>query len=81
MTFRVEQPPQDTKLLASYCRRMFERVEGALRSVSGVQLDELHVAPTKPRTGVIVLADGTDWNPGSGQGVYCYYNGTWNKLG
>lgn len=45
------------------------------------ELKELHSAPVKIRLGMVVLADGTDWNPGSGQGVYCYYNSQWNKLG
>lgn len=31
--------------------------------------------------GVVAYADGTTWNPGSGEGVYAYYNSTWNKLG
>lgn len=41
----------------------------------------LNVAPERPRDGMTVGADGTNWNPGSGQGVYTYYNATWNKLG
>lgn len=57
------------------------RVAGGFESISSVQFDELHVEPAKPRTGLTVLADGTDWNPGGGQGVYTYYNNTWNKLG
>jgi hypothetical protein len=40
-----------------------------------------HAAPNKVYDGLTVLADGTDWNPGGGQGVYTYYAGTWNKLG
>lgn len=38
---------------------------------------------TEPTTGdgVIAYADGTSWNPGSGEGIYAYYNSTWNKLG
>jgi hypothetical protein len=46
-----------------------------------IELKELHSAPVKVRTGMIVLADGTDWDPGSGAGFYGYYNGQWNKLG
>lgn len=46
-----------------------------------MELKELHSAPVKVRIGMIVLADGTDWDPGSGQGFYGYYNGQWNKLG
>lgn len=52
----------------------------------------LHKEPAKVYEGMTVLADGTNWNPhtgshggggsgGSGQGVYTYYNATWNKLG
>ena len=63
---------------ADWMRREFEKVEQAFRQL---QLEELHVEPSKPREGMLVLADGSDWDPGSGQGVYAYYNGVWNKLG
>jgi hypothetical protein len=52
-----------------------------------LELKELHSPPVKIRLGMIVLADGTDWDPGNGAGVYCYYivppavSPTWNKLG
>ena len=39
-----------------------------------------HVAPTKPREGMLVYADGTDWNPGSGAGYYVYYAGAWHAM-
>lgn len=41
----------------------------------------LNGAPAKPREGMVVGADGTNWNPGGGKGVYAYYSGSWNKLG
>lgn len=44
-------------------------------------LTERHTPPAKLREFLIVAADGTDWNPGSGKGVYAYYSGAWNKLG
>ncbi|MGH9425716.1 MAG: hypothetical protein ACRD2L_05340 [Terriglobia bacterium] len=46
-----------------------------------VHVDKLHVAPAKPRDGMVVLADGTNWNPGSGAGFYGYRNGAWQFLG
>lgn len=46
-----------------------------------VQLVTQNVAPSKPRTGMTLLADGTHWNPGSGAGVYTYYGAAWHKLG
>lgn len=44
-------------------------------------LQELHEEPKKLILGMTVLADGTDWDPGSGAGVYTYYGSAWHKLG
>ncbi len=41
----------------------------------------LYAAPARVKEGMIVLADGTTWNPGSGAGFYGYYGGAWHKLG
>lgn len=41
----------------------------------------LHAAPAKKIEGMIRRADGTDWNPGSGSGLYQYRGGTWHLLG
>lgn len=48
---------------------------------NGELLTTLHNEPAKPRDGLVVLADGTDWNPGSGAGAYCYYASAWHFLG
>lgn len=45
-----------------------------------VQLRPLNVAVAKPREGMVVYADGTNWNPGGGKGVYVYTGGAWSKL-
>ena len=39
-----------------------------------------HSAPSKLREPTFRVVDGTDWNPGSGQGVYVYLGGAWTKL-
>lgn len=39
-------------------------------------LEELNVAPVKPLNGALYLADGTNWDPGAGRGVYW-----WDKTG
>lgn len=36
--------------------------------------------PNNPLEGMIVIADGIDWDPGSGGGFYGYRNGSWEKL-
>ena len=45
-----------------------------------LNLDALYAAPKKFREGSIVLAK-APWNPGSGDGVYCYRGGAWHLLG
>jgi len=46
-----------------------------------VQLQPQSVAPAKPRAGLLVEADGTNWNPGSGAGLYIYRAGAWVFIG
>lgn len=46
-----------------------------------LQLQVLYAAPKRPRDGMIVVADGTSWNPGSGAGAYRYQGGSWSIMG
>ncbi len=43
-------------------------------------LKTLYAAPSRIFDGMIVLADGTTWNPGSGAGVYARISGAWVRL-
>lgn len=82
--FVFDQLPvtQDSAHLALWMAQQLQSLERALNEgLTDIRLVELHVEPSRPRTGMTVLADGTDWDPGSGQGVYTYYNSQWNKLG
>ena len=64
-----------------WVQREFEHVAEELNLINTIRLIERHVEPTRPRAGDVVLADGSDWDPGSGQGYYGYYAGAWHKLG
>lgn len=44
-------------------------------------LEQLNAVPDRLVAGMIVWADGTNWDPGSGQGIYWYDGSTWNLLG
>ena len=44
------------------------------------KLEVTTAEPSKPQTGEVVLADGTDWNPSNGRGLY-YYDGGWQQVG
>ena len=49
--------------------------------VDFVQLNVLHKAPKKPREGMVVCADGSDWQPlAAGGGFFGYFGGAWKKL-
>lgn len=82
MTYKATNPGEyvgeEVRRLAVF---MYEELLKVDVATEPQPLEELHVAPLRPRTGMIVLADGSDWDPGSGQGFYGYYGGAWNKLG
>lgn len=58
----------------------FRRVATNFLSLDNLALRVSNAAPTRPRDGMVVYADGTDWNPGAGVGFYGYENGAWVKL-
>lgn len=67
--------------LQNYVVRELQKLSVSLGGVLPKEIPELHVEPTKVKDFLTVAADGTDWNPGAGQGVYTYYAGAWHKLG
>lgn len=78
MKYVPTDPPVDDKGLRLWIYAELQRIaEGA----GELQLDTLHAAPSKPREGLVVMADGTDWDPGSGAGAYIYRGSAWHLLG
>jgi len=45
-----------------------------------LSMEVLHNEPERLFEGLIACADGTDWNPGSGAGLYLYIGSAWTKL-
>lgn len=74
--------PYDIKLFPKYLNNELLKIEESLISQKDLlSLSTTNVAPSKVDDGDIRFADGTDWNPGAGAGIYAYYSGAWNKLG
>lgn len=75
--------PREKGAFEAYLREQFEQLSAVPTrlNASSVKLRVLHAAPIRPRQGVIVYADGTDWNPGSGEGVYRHNGTSWVFLG
>lgn len=43
-------------------------------------LKTIYAEPKRVFEGMVIKADGTTWDPGSGAGVYAYVGGAWTKL-
>ena len=84
MSFLVKVPGvNDFRDLNEYLEDLENRIEEAFRTgeFSAFNLSEINVVPDKPRDGDVINADGTDYDPGSGKGIY-YFNGSaYVKLG
>ena len=77
----VPKLPPAGSPLAEYIYAEFLRISeeiGLIREGRGLSV--LASAPKKPREGMIVIADGTNWNPGAGLGAYEFKAGVWVKL-
>jgi hypothetical protein len=74
-------PAPGNEGLVEYLSAELRRISEELGQLAeGRGFPSLHAEPLKPRDGMIVLADGTDWNPGSGAGFYERKGGVWSKL-
>lgn len=78
------QPPDQNdpvlSALATWMESELGQIASALQSTPMTKFNVLHVAPGKPRNGMVVYADGTDWDPGDGEGLYIREAGSWVHL-
>jgi len=74
--------PERVEDLGVYVVTELNRLGNILLNQSLLRLEQTNTAPSKPRIGDIRYSDGTNWNAGSGEGIY-FYNaaGSWVKLG
>lgn len=81
MAYAPEAPGGEPTALSEYIRRELLRISAEFAMIEeGRYLPILAAAPKKPREGMLAIADGTNWNPGSGKGLYEYKSGSWSKL-
>lgn len=73
--------PKDSQQFLEWVLDEFGKVQNGMFDLDSIRFVTQYRAPTKPRTGDTLLADGSSWNPGSGAGVYTYYAAAWHKLG
>lgn len=84
MSFTVKQPPEElSQEMKDWLTDLQRDIFNAFKVLEPDQLilEKLSVAPDKPSDGEVIYGDGTNFDPGSGVGVY-YHNGTsYTKLG
>jgi hypothetical protein len=81
LRFNHANPPSDPEELPGYLNETFIELGAVVELLRDGHLDVVYEAPTKPSQGDIRYADGTSWNPGSGEGIYFFNSaGSWVKL-
>lgn len=66
--------------LVRFVEEELRQVEKGQAETTALDLRPIFAEPLRPREGLIVYADGTTWDPGSGEGVYVYQNGVWSRF-
>ena len=80
--------PINNDQLSDYLFHELNRLSDIIFNLDVFRLEQTNVDPDdfggasrgKPRNGDIRYADGTNWDPGSGEGIYAYTNDAWAKL-
>lgn len=69
--------PANTEDLPRYIFEEFIKLQGALQENPTTFIEVKNVAPSRVKQGDIAYADGTNWNPGQGEGLYLYDGTNW----
>lgn len=63
--------PELSQITDPLLREEFARLQEALNSAQmGFTFQVLHAEPARVWAGLVIYADGTDFDPGSGEGLY-----------
>lgn len=80
VSYSPSVPPRDAADLVRYLYDELSKISAAINEAT-YSLGISNVAPGKPRAGDLRIADGTNWNPGSGAGLYRHNGTTWVFIG
>ncbi len=80
MVYRPGLPPKDAEQLGAFAEEQLREVGENLDTIDNVTLVEFNAVPAKLKTGMITLADGSNWDPGAGGGFYGYTGAGWIPL-
>lgn len=67
--------------IGEYLSRELQNIaQAANDAIDTLRFTVLNVAPPKPRAGDTARADGTNWNPGDGAGLFTYVGSAWKPV-
>lgn len=67
----------EVRALAHHFAGELDALIRRLNAPSEARFRVLNRAPSRPEPGMVVYADGTKWDPGSGEGLYVYTSTGW----
>lgn len=81
MSYRYQPSQPPDRDLRAWLSDELRRISNAIGVAEFVQLTPIDVEPAKPRKGMVVWAEGGNWDPGAGQGMYVYNeSGAWDRV-
>lgn len=79
--------PSSIEQVPNWIYTELNRLADTMYNIDILRLEETNAEPgkegsrlQKPRSGDIRFADGTNWNPGEGRGIYAFIDDNWVKL-
>lgn len=83
MAYVPTQPPSSPSQLQDWLRREFDAIAQAMRmsvSAPSMILQQANNEPSRILPGMVVYADGTNWDPAVGEGLYWFVDEHWVRI-
>ena len=79
--YQPSTPPSDPGAVAGWALDELTQLARLLNDGMRILVvPPIYAEPARPREGMVVNADGTEWDPGGGAGLYQYLSSAWVKL-
>ena len=73
----AQKAPDDPVQLGRWLTLQMSKIAAQIKLLAQGHIDQISVAPVKPRTGDIRIPDGTNWNPASGASPVWFNGISW----
>lgn len=82
VSYQPNHVPDDPSAIPLFLKEELAYISAQIRLLALGHIDVEFKEPSKPRRGDIRYADGIQWNPGGGEGIYFFNSGgVWVQMG